>query len=83
MHVSAIRKALHAQPFQPFRLRLADGREFPVPHPDFVAISERTVVVIDPADEGATVLEPVLIISLEGLKGSQATGNQSGSPGTT
>lgn len=74
MNINAIRKALHQIPFQPFKFRLADGREFPVPHPDFVAVSERTVIVIDPVDDGFTVLEPMLIISLEGLRGIQAAG---------
>jgi hypothetical protein len=27
MEVNVIRETMHAQPFQPFRLRLADGRE--------------------------------------------------------
>ena len=47
MHVDIIREALHKQPFQPFTLRLADGRTLPVPHRDFVAVSNRRVVVID------------------------------------
>jgi hypothetical protein len=40
MELSAIRDAVHKQPFQPFRLRLADGRAVTVRHPDFIAIAE-------------------------------------------
>jgi hypothetical protein len=65
--VEALRSALHRQPFQPFSMRLVDGRTFAVPHPDFVAVARRTVVVMDPQTSGFTVLEPVLIASLEGL----------------
>lgn len=65
MDVNAIREALHARPFQAFRLRLADGRELTVPHPDFVAVSPRRIVVINPADESTAILEPLLIVWLE------------------
>ena len=46
MDVTAVREAIHAQPFRPFTLRLADGRELLIPHPDFVAVSARRVAVI-------------------------------------
>lgn len=65
METNAIREALHRQPFQPFSLRLADGRELIVPHPDFVAVSNRRVVVINSQDESTSLLEPLLIVSLE------------------
>jgi hypothetical protein len=63
--VNAIREALHARPFQAFRLRLADGRELTIPHPDFIAVSPRRIVVINAADESTSILEPLLIVSLE------------------
>jgi len=31
-----IRELLHAVPFRPFVIRMADGQEFRVEHPDFV-----------------------------------------------
>jgi hypothetical protein len=65
MNIELVREALHNQPFQPFDLRLADGRSLHVPHPDFVAVSNRRVVVIDPLDRGMSVLEPLLIVSIE------------------
>jgi hypothetical protein len=64
MDINAIRTVLHAQPFRPFSFRLADGRELYVPHPDFVALSPRQVIVIHP-DESHTILEPLLIVSIE------------------
>ena len=42
MNIELVRVALHNQPFQPFDLRLADGRSLHVPHPDFVAAMGRT-----------------------------------------
>ena len=65
MHVDVVRDALHKQPFQPFLLRLADGRSVYVAHPDFVAVSPRRVYVVNPVDESSIWLEPLLIVSIE------------------
>ena len=67
MDVGAVREAMHASPFRPFRLRLADGRKLAVPHPDFIAVAPngRRVVVFSVADESMSILEPVRIVSLE------------------
>jgi hypothetical protein len=46
-------KELHqAQPFRPFIIHLADGRQVKVTHPEAMARrdSSRTFVVLDPAD---------------------------------
>ena len=64
MDIVGIRDALHKQPFEPFVIRLADGRSLPVPHPDFVAVGKRRIVVIRKDDSTATV-EPLLIVSLD------------------
>jgi hypothetical protein len=55
---------LHKQPFEPFTIRLTDGRGLPVPHPDFVALGPRRVVVVA-QDNSWTVLEPILVVSLD------------------
>jgi hypothetical protein len=72
MDTNVIREALHNQPFKPFTLRLADGREIPIRHPDFVAVSRRQVIVIHP-DESSSNLEPLLIVSLEYATDGQKT----------
>ena len=36
--IEQVRNAMHAAPFQPFRVRLADGRSYLVRHPDFISI---------------------------------------------
>lgn len=71
MDASMLGATLRKQPFQTFAIRLVDGREYLVKHPDFVALSPRTVVVIDSETEAVTVLEPVLITSLEGLRNGE------------
>jgi hypothetical protein len=62
-----VRELLHATPFEPFIIRMADGRECRVEHPDFVlaASNEQTQVVIEDAAGGMHFLSPLLITSLE------------------
>jgi hypothetical protein len=74
MDIQGVREALHREPFQPFSIRLADGRSLPVPHPDFVAVGKRRLVVID-EDDGWSFVEPLLIVSLDQLKKSPPGGN--------
>lgn len=47
MTIDQIRKLHQAKPFQPFDIHLADGRAFPVEHPEFLALTPpgRTVVL--------------------------------------
>jgi hypothetical protein len=66
MDINAIREALHKQPFRPFMIRLADGRALSVPHPDFVAVAGRSVIVTSPLqNESFAVVESLLIVSLD------------------
>jgi len=64
MDIAGVREALHKQPFKPFKIRLADGRTLPVPHPDFVALTSRRVIVAA-KDSSWSVVEPLLIVSLD------------------
>lgn len=80
MDIAGVRDALHAQPFSPFTIRLADGRSLPVPHPDFVALTPRRVIV-GAVDDTWSVVEPLLIVSLEhaaGAPGTEAGGGGNG-----
>lgn len=62
MFVEQIKERLH-NGFRPFTLRLSDGREFTVPHRDFIALTPRVVVVIDENDISHTI-NPLHIVSL-------------------
>lgn len=74
MDIDGIREALHKQPFEPFQIRLADGRALTVPHPDFVAVAPQRIVVVA-QDSSWTVIEPFLIGSLD-YAGAPATPSQ-------
>ena len=77
MDIDGVRQALHRQPFEPFVIRLADGRSLPVRHPDFVAVGRRRIVVVG-ADDRTSMIEPLLIVSLDTLpkKGKGRDGKQ-------
>jgi hypothetical protein len=77
MDIAGVREVLHRQPFQPFVIRLADGRSLPVAHPDFVALGSRRIVVVA-EDDTWTVIEPLLIVSLDKMpkKGRGGNGKQ-------
>lgn len=64
MDLNTIRHALRREPFQPFTLRLADGRSLRVAHPEFVAILPR-VVIVGAEDNSWKAVEPILIVSLD------------------
>ncbi len=76
MDIAGVREALHKQPFEPFTMRLADGRDLIIRHSDFVAVHPRRVVVI--AEDGAwSVVEPLMIVSLDSAKPkSRRNGNR-------
>jgi hypothetical protein len=76
MDAAGIREALRREPFEPFSMRLVDGRSFEVRHRDFVAVSPRRVVVIHDDEAGSwSVIEPLLIVSLEYRVGNAAADN--------
>lgn len=76
MDITGIREALHRQPFEPFAIRLADGRSLPVPHPDFVAVGPRRIIVVAEDNSWSTV-EPILIVSLDYGSDKHKRGNGS------
>jgi len=81
MDLAGIRNALHRQPFQPFSIRLADGRSVPVGHPDFVAVGTRRAIVVA-EDNSWSVVEPLLIVSLDyASPDAKPGGNGSGRSG--
>lgn len=77
MDIAGVREALHQQPFRPFAIRLADGRSLPVPHPDFVALTLCRVIV-GATDDSWSVVEPLLISSLDYESPRPSGGNGAG-----
>jgi len=71
MTIDQIRKLHQAQPFQPFRMNLADSRALDVTHPELLAInsSGRTVIVVTGDENLYEVVDLLLVVSLEVLNG--------------
>lgn len=70
-------RALHqAAPFRPFTIHTADGRQFHVPHSEFLSHSRsgRTVVVHDGEGDGFSILDLLLITELQVGNGTQKRG---------
>lgn len=62
-----IRELLRAMPFQPFVIRMADGREHRVDHPDFVLAPSSDVpqITIEEPDGRQHCLSALLITAVE------------------
>ncbi len=72
MTIEKMREAYAAQPFVPFVIHLADGREIPVRSPEFMlpAPSGRTIVVFQP-DDRMNIIDLLLVTDLEFKNGSR------------
>ncbi|MBI4324036.1 MAG: hypothetical protein HY674_02105 [Chloroflexi bacterium] len=53
--------------FKPFVLHLSDGRQFKVPHPEFILVGKGVVAVLR-EDDLVETLDPLHIVSVEDLK---------------
>jgi len=66
MSSEQLEATLRQQPFQPFTIRLVDGRSFHVPHPEWVIVSPsgRTAIVFE-QDDSHSVLDLMLMNELK------------------
>ncbi len=71
MNIDQLRNAIRAQPFQPFWICLADGREFHIHHPECVMISPdatRSFGVAGPRED-YRIVNLLLVSSLDFTNG--------------
>ncbi len=64
MDIETIRETVRRQPFEPFTLRMNDGREFFVGHPEHILLTRRCVVVVDHNTDVPISVEPLLIATM-------------------
>jgi hypothetical protein len=66
MTTEQFQAVLKAQPFRPFVIRTADGREYRVDHPELAwrTPSGRTIVISTGGDD-IVILDPLLVTALE------------------
>ena len=63
MNIEKIRKQVIGG-FRSFTLRTSDGRQFHVPHPEFIAFGKSDVAVVDKSGD-INILEALHIVSLK------------------
>jgi len=66
MRLTELRGALHRTPFKPFKISMADGREYPVPHRDFLLVhpAGRSAIIATMDDEFFEIVDIAMIFSL-------------------
>jgi hypothetical protein len=66
MTTETLQRFIHAIPFQPFVIHLADSREVAVPRSDFIAHAPGTrTVVVTYTDNSVEVIDLLLVTSLD------------------
>jgi hypothetical protein len=65
MTTDQMRKAIHAEPFRPFTIHMADGRSYKVPHREFISQSPggRVVMLWDEMD-AASIIDLLLVVEI-------------------
>ena len=76
MTIEKVRELIHAEPFVPFSIRLADGRTIPVVHSDFVSSSPtgRVLHVFHGPNDASTFIDVLLVTALELSSGNAPAG---------
>ena len=65
VNVAHIRARLR-EGFRPFAIVTSSGNKYPVPHPEFIFLTQRTVIVAD--QRGYTVnLDPLHVVGIEDI----------------
>jgi hypothetical protein len=66
VRVENLHEVIHAEPFRPFTLCLADGSKVHVPHPEWIAhpAKARTAVVMG-EDESVRIIDVALVLELQ------------------
>jgi hypothetical protein len=65
MNVDKIRRRLSGG-FRPFVIRTSDGREYEVPHPEFIVVASHEIGVVS-KDGYVDTLAPLHIVSIRSL----------------
>lgn len=79
MDLAGLREALLQRPFEPFSIRLADGRSLEVRHPELLAVGKRRAILIQD-DDSCLWLEPLLVVSIDWPSGGGKGKSGNGAP---
>jgi hypothetical protein len=75
MTIEQLRNLYESKPFRPFVIQLADGRQIPVHHREFIMSvpSGRTIVICQP-DDAINIIDLLLVTDLEIRPGTPTYG---------
>ncbi len=78
MTIEQIRNMYETRPFRPFVIHLADSRQVPVHHREFIMSvpSGRTLIVVQP-DDSMNIIDLLLVTDLE-VRAAASTDGQTG-----
>lgn len=81
MTTEHLRQLIHATPFEPFTIHMADGREVPVPHPEFIMLppQSRTCVVWEDDAKAFGFIDLLLVTQLTVKPNGKPKNKNSGS----
>ena len=80
MKISDIRLAYASQPFRAFSIRVADGREYRVKHPEFLAFSVGgRSIVVSTADGFYEIIDTAMVTSIHFGNGNRRKPRPKGS----
>jgi hypothetical protein len=66
MTIERLKELFNAQPFRPFIIHLADGREVPVHHRDFImAVPSGRTIFVAQQDDSVNIIDLLLVTDLE------------------
>jgi len=63
--IEELRRFHQAKPFEPFLLHVADGRELPVRHPEFLGFAGGRTAFVGQPDGSFDVVDLLLVTSIE------------------
>ena len=49
----AMKKLLNRQPFEPLCVKLSNGQEFPIKHPEMAALAKNGLIITSPEPDGS------------------------------
>jgi hypothetical protein len=74
MNAEAIKRLLEAEPFQPFSINLASGRDLMVPHRDFVSASPNyRMLTVWHEDDSCDIVDVLLVVGFHVAPGKNGS----------
>jgi hypothetical protein len=72
MNPKHVKELLHASPFMPFTIVLANGKLYHIGNPDVLNVTAQGKIIHEEATGPSTFINPLLILEI--ISGSEATG---------